>query len=187
MTRHTTESLWTQHFLPAWKYLLTTKVKANPQKATASGHRGSQPFSTSQKTTRARSEICNSTRHIASKAPEEKVKLIINKGIDCLANLRSPVHQNISFGPTVRESPVKDLKLCLSDKEGGFIVLDSGKYAEKANQAIAKNFIPAQEKRTTTKRAILNILENNHLESLVTKIKGTKRNELSVFFLSQDA
>lgn len=35
----------------------------------------------------------------------------------------------------------------MHDREGGFVVLDSGQYAEKANQAIAKNFIPAEEKK----------------------------------------
>lgn len=125
-------------------------------------------------------------RSIASKAPEEKVSQIINEGIDCLENLRGQAHQKFSFGSTVHELRTKGLRLCVSDKEGGFVVLDSEKYEQKATQAVAKNFIPVEEKRTkSAKKAILEIFEDNRQGSLVTKIKGTKETHLSVFFFQQ--
>lgn len=48
---------------------------------------------------------------------------------------------------------------------------------------MAKNFIHEEKKRTSfTKKTILKVLDENHLGSVVTKIKASKTNQMSVFF-----
>lgn len=121
-------------------------------------------------------------RYIVSKALEVKASQINIKGIDCLASLKNQAHQKFIFGSTIHELQTKYLRFGASDKKGGFVVLDSERYGEKSTQAVAKYFIPVEEKRTkSAKRAILNIFEDNIQKSLVTKIKGTNETHLSVF------
>ncbi|KAL1473030.1 hypothetical protein MTO96_038980, partial [Rhipicephalus appendiculatus] len=63
----------------------------------------------------------------------------VSEGVDVLRTMpkaKSAIHikQVVS---SLREA---DLKLVLSDKEGGFVVMTSGTYAEKAREAITSNF-----------------------------------------------
>ena len=83
-------------------------------------------------------------RNIASKAQDESASRIISEGIDCIASQRSSAKVNRSFGTTIHELISKELKLCVSDMEGGFVVLDSDAYEEKAAAAMAKNFIQVE-------------------------------------------
>lgn len=51
--------------------------------------------------------------------------------MNCLRNQRSPTFPGINFGSAVNDLRSKDLRLCVSEKEGGFVVLDSGRYVDK--------------------------------------------------------
>lgn len=124
-------------------------------------------------------------RNIASKAEVENASQIINKETDCIASQRSSATAGMSFRSTIQELINKDLNLCVSDKEGGFVVLDSDTYKEKASAAMAKNFIHVDAKRNKkAKHAVLKLLDNSNLNSLCTKIRKTKKKDNCKFFFS---
>lgn len=55
-------------------------------------------------------------RCIASKAPEQKSAQIINQGLDCLASIRSQVHQCMSFCSAIYALQTNGLRLRVTDK-----------------------------------------------------------------------
>ncbi|XP_077522983.1 uncharacterized protein LOC144133723 [Amblyomma americanum] len=92
----------------------------------------------------------------------------------------------VGFRSTVLELRRKNLKLCISDKEGGFVVSDLRTYQVKTNEAMEKNFRPVNLKKVKeAKRKALSILDREGLSSLCAKIKGTKNSELAVFFTAK--
>ncbi|KAH6925573.1 hypothetical protein HPB50_007436 [Hyalomma asiaticum] len=73
-------------------------------------------------------------RQIARKAPEEKHEKCL---LDCVATTRSGKDP---LGKVVDYFQRNKLCLLLSDKEGGFVVMEQGDYNTRATEAIRKNF-----------------------------------------------
>ncbi|KAH7951901.1 hypothetical protein HPB52_015193 [Rhipicephalus sanguineus] len=86
-----------------------------------------------------KTELLGLVRTAAGKARTDEVDRCIREGVDCLP-------QKVKKGNTVKlRSAVAvlreaDLKLLLSDKEGGFVVVPRCLYKEKAHAAIDGNF-----------------------------------------------
>lgn len=121
-------------------------------------------------------------RNIVSKAQVENASPIINEGIDRIASQKSSATAGMSFRSTVKELINKGLNLCVSDKEGIFVVLDSDAYNERPFASMAKNFIHVDAKRNKgAKQAVLKLFDNSNLNSLCTKIRQTKKGQLQVF------
>lgn len=89
----------------------------------------------------------------------------------------------MSFGPIVQELIYKDLNLWVSDKEGGFVVLDPAAYSKRATAALVKIFFPVDDRQTKkAKQVAPRLLDHNNLTSLSTKLRKTKESHLEVFF-----
>lgn len=124
-------------------------------------------------------------RKIASKAPQETLSQIVNKGLECLACRRSLSTPKITFSSTVQELRRKDLRpLTL-----GWRVFSSRfwLYEEKAQQCIANNLKPVDPKETQSakKKSIPKLLEREECRGLVTKIRESQQGESCVFFLEK--
>ncbi|KAH9372067.1 hypothetical protein HPB48_019234 [Haemaphysalis longicornis] len=92
-------------------------------------------------------------------------------------------------GSTARRgaSREKNLKLCVSDKQGGFVVLDAESYDKRADEAMGKNFVPIDPvKLKESKQDIVSLLAKENLDSLFGKVKGTKNGCLQVFYAAKD-
>lgn len=92
----------------------------------------------------------------------------------------------MKVGPAIAHLKGNNLKLILSDK-GGFVVIPSGMYDEKAKQAIGKNFVERQHKQVNTvlKRAqmqVKGLCDDMGLEWVARSVQRSKKNHLDVFF-----
>ncbi|XP_077559285.1 uncharacterized protein LOC144174438 [Haemaphysalis longicornis] len=89
-------------------------------------------------------ELLTLNRRVAEKAEEEERERCLLEVVDCL--LRTSKNRSLTSAETtqdiVRYFKDNDLVLLQADKEGGFVVLPSGTYGEKACQAVQKNFSP---------------------------------------------
>lgn len=194
MTRHSTETIWKEWFLPILKHHLARRNQNNP-KGWPVQVMGDVDISEKTREVLEKGpkyalppklepvDKLAMVRNIASKTYDEKASQVISEGVDCLISHRKQEIPRTSFQSTIQELREKDLKLCISDKEGGFVVLGSGAYGGKASQALAKNFIQVDKKQgKVAKQVIMRLLQDNQLTSLHTKIKGTKEGFLEVFF-----
>ncbi|KAH6932715.1 hypothetical protein HPB50_008911 [Hyalomma asiaticum] len=86
-----------------------------------------------------KTELLGVVRTAAGRASTDEVDRCIREGVDCLP-------QRVKKGNTARQRTTvavlreADLKLLLSDKEGGYVVMPSGLYKDKADAAILNNF-----------------------------------------------
>lgn len=78
-----------------------------------------------------------------------------------------------------------ELRLLLSDKEGGFVIAPSAVFNKKAIEAVNKNFILANEKAQKVKRKAISLLENIGLTKIVKNVKQCKVLALEVFSLQK--
>ncbi|KAH6942784.1 hypothetical protein HPB50_010540 [Hyalomma asiaticum] len=84
-------------------------------------------------------ELLGVVRTTAGRASTDGVDRCIREGVDCLP-------QRVKKGNTARQRTTvavlreAGLKLLVSDKEGGFVVMPSGLYKDKADAAILNNF-----------------------------------------------
>lgn len=72
------------------------------------------------------------------------------------------------------------LRVTVSDKEGYFLVLPEGMFAEKSAKAMDKKFVPLQAKPTKVERALA-LLNELGLGRLVFRVKSAKKRNLDVF------
>ncbi|KAH6933485.1 hypothetical protein HPB50_015536 [Hyalomma asiaticum] len=82
-------------------------------------------------------------RQIARKAPEEKYEKCLLDGVDALmkaGGTDTTRSGNDLLGKVVDYFQRNKLCLLLSDKEGGFVVMEQGDYNTRATEAIRKNF-----------------------------------------------
>lgn len=78
---------------------------------------------------------------------------------------------------------VADLKLLCSDKEGGFAVLPSALYSEKAREAVLNNFKAAPDvKPQKVKKEALRLCEELALTKLGSSVKKSPELSLKIFF-----
>ncbi|KAH7965764.1 hypothetical protein HPB49_010582 [Dermacentor silvarum] len=97
-------------------------------------------------------ELLALNRRIARKAELEDQERCLLDGVDCL---RRTVTKNAPPSTAVIKRVVSffrdnELRLLLSDKEGGFVIAPAVVFNKKAIQAIDKNFILAKEKAQKT-------------------------------------
>ncbi|KAH9366558.1 hypothetical protein HPB48_017457 [Haemaphysalis longicornis] len=89
-------------------------------------------------------ELLTLNRRIADKVEDEGRERCLLEGVD---SLRRAVSKGSTAPAGSTQGVVKyfqnnDLVLLQADKDGGFVVLPSGAYCEKALQAVKKNFSP---------------------------------------------
>lgn len=73
------------------------------------------------------------------------------------------------------------MKLCVSDKQEGFVVLDAESYCERADDAVDKNFKPIDTtKLKKAKQSSVALLAKEKLDSLCNTVKRTNRSCLQV-------
>ncbi|KAH6933368.1 hypothetical protein HPB50_014436 [Hyalomma asiaticum] len=86
-----------------------------------------------------KTELLGVVRTAAGRASTDELDRCIREGVDCLP-------QRVKKGNTARQRTTvavlreAGLKLLVSDKEGGFVVMPSGLYKDKADAAILNNF-----------------------------------------------
>lgn len=89
----------------------------------------------------------------------------------------------MSLRPIVQELIYKNLNLWVSDKKGGFVVLDPAVYSKRATAALVKIFFPVDDRQTKkAKQVAPRLLDHNNLTSLSTKLGKRKESHLEVFF-----
>lgn len=93
-------------------------------------------------------------RRIARKAPQEDKERCVLEGVDVIARCVTsgpPSHKPDPTRKVVAFFKDNNLQLMQADKEGGFVVVPSGTFSEKASQALKKNFVPVKASATRKK------------------------------------
>lgn len=75
--------------------------------------------------------------------------------------------------------------LLQSDKEGGFVVLPKGRFDEKAQAAVTKNFVPISKSAVRVKSKFIEFCKSLNLTTLAKGIKNSKESCLTVFFTAK--
>ncbi|KAH6922547.1 hypothetical protein HPB50_015480 [Hyalomma asiaticum] len=80
------------------------------------------------------------------KAQSEDQQRCLLDGVDCLIRSAPKVHPRQDHIKSVENYlKARDLRLLVSDKQGGFVVMTSGTFGVKAAQALDKNFIQVKK------------------------------------------
>ncbi|KAH8027150.1 hypothetical protein HPB51_003519 [Rhipicephalus microplus] len=133
-------------------------------------------------------ELLAFNRRVATRAPQDQYVRCLLEGVDALSRTvhkanchqrRDPTEQVVKY---FREN---DLCLLQADKEGGFVVLGSGSYAEKAMKAISKNFVSVKSSTVRVKTKAVNMCKDFELVRLARDISTSKGNALKVFFTAK--
>ncbi|KAH9367711.1 hypothetical protein HPB48_011357 [Haemaphysalis longicornis] len=129
-----------------------------------------------------RVELLSVVRTAAARVNAEDVDRCVSEGVDVLRSMpktKRAVHTK-EVVSSLRDA---DMKLLLSDKEGGFAVMSSETYAQKAREAIAANFRhvsdvdPLKVRKTALKRC-----EDMGLDRVAASVKKSQQARLTVFF-----
>ncbi|KAH8022415.1 hypothetical protein HPB51_024145 [Rhipicephalus microplus] len=129
-----------------------------------------------------KTELLSLVRTAAGKASMDESDRCVREGVDCLPQ-RVKKGNSARLRTMVTSLREAGLKLLLSDKEGGFVVLPRSLYKEKAAAAILENFnevkgvVPAKVKT----RAV-QLCEKAGLAKLAKSVKACKETCLSAFF-----
>ncbi|KAH8032483.1 hypothetical protein HPB51_025936 [Rhipicephalus microplus] len=129
-----------------------------------------------------KTELLSLVRTAAGKASMDESDRCVREGVDCLPQ-RVKKGNSAKLRTMVTSLREAGLKLLLSDKEGGFVVLPRSLYKEKAAAAILENFnevkgvVPAKVKT----RAV-QLCEEAGLAKLAKSVKACKETCLSAFF-----
>ncbi|KAH6930604.1 hypothetical protein HPB50_015249 [Hyalomma asiaticum] len=91
-------------------------------------------------------ELLSLNRRVSRKAQTEDQQRCLLDGVDCLIRSAPKVHPRKDH-IKIAENYLKerDLRLLVSDKQGGFVVMTSGTFGVKAAQALEKNFIQVKK------------------------------------------
>ncbi|KAH6941428.1 hypothetical protein HPB50_017934 [Hyalomma asiaticum] len=91
-------------------------------------------------------ELLSLNRRVSRKAQTEDQQRCLLDGVDCLIRSAPKVHPRKDH-IKIAENYLKerDLRLLVSDKKGGFVVMTSGTFGVKAAQALDKNFIEVKK------------------------------------------
>ncbi|KAH9373117.1 hypothetical protein HPB48_003527 [Haemaphysalis longicornis] len=73
----------------------------------------------------------------------------------------------------------------MSDKEGGFVVMEKGMFLAKAKDALKKNFVLTQANLAKVKRESLRMCDEMNLPKLRKDLVGAKRDALEMFYTAK--
>lgn len=73
-------------------------------------------------------------RQISAEAPQDRGPLIIDERIQVFACLNHQAQAKVSFGPIIQQLRSKQLRLCVSEKQGGFVVVASDTMEKKPSK-----------------------------------------------------
>ncbi|KAH8040047.1 hypothetical protein HPB51_009303 [Rhipicephalus microplus] len=91
-------------------------------------------------------ELLALNRGISCSADEENCERCLPDGADSLLRNRRNDRPTLTTGGVVSYFKEHELSLLLSDKEGGFVVMYTSSFLDKASSAIMKNFEPTTVK-----------------------------------------
>lgn len=133
-------------------------------------------------------ELLTMNRRIADKAEDEGRERCLLEGVD---SLKRTVRKGSPAPAESTQSVVKyfqnnDLVLLQADKDGGFVVLPSEAYGEKALQAVKKNFSPRKVVPSKVKASAVALCKELTLDKLAKSINGCKSGSLNFFFHCKD-
>ncbi|KAH9360707.1 hypothetical protein HPB48_020484 [Haemaphysalis longicornis] len=121
-------------------------------------------------------------RICTSRVKEENVTRCVSEGVDALP--AKPKHSAlVRTNRVVSALTDTDLKLLCSDKEGGFAVLPSALYHQKAREDVLNNFKAAPDvKPHKVKKGALRLCEELALTKLASSVKKSPELSLKIFF-----
>lgn len=130
-------------------------------------------------------ELLAYNRRMAEKAGQENQERCLLEGVESLQ--RSTIRPakrttRDNLGDIVRYFKDKGLSLTTADKEGGFVIMPSAIYQEKARQAIEKNFVKVKPSEARVKTKAVALCRDMKLTKLANAIQGSKSSTLQVFF-----
>ncbi|KAH9359777.1 hypothetical protein HPB48_022373 [Haemaphysalis longicornis] len=119
-------------------------------------------------------EMLSLMRSCTSRVKEEDVTQCVSEGVDALP--AKPKHSAlVRTNKVVFALKDADLKLLCSDKEGGFAVLPSAFYSEKAKEAVLNNFKAAPDvKPQKVKKEVLRLCEELALRKFARSVKKSR-------------
>ncbi|KAM7301394.1 hypothetical protein ISCGN_016913 [Ixodes scapularis] len=127
-------------------------------------------------------ELLSMVRSTAARADAENVEGVIRDGVDCLRR-SSKGTSSIRTEDTISALREANLKLLLSDKEGGFAIVPDDIYNQKAAEAITSNFTLLKSyKPEKTKKEAVKMCERLNLTKLASSVRNCKGLSLEAFF-----
>ncbi|CAN8005973.1 unnamed protein product, partial [Ixodes pacificus] len=127
-------------------------------------------------------ELLSMVRSTAARADAENVEGVIRDGVDCLRRSSKGI-SSIRTEDTISALREANLKLLLSDKEGGFAIVPDDIYNQKAAEAITSNFTLLKSyKPEKTKKEAVKMCERLNLTKLASSVRNCKGLSLEAFF-----
>ncbi|KAM7313816.1 uncharacterized protein ISCGN_003603 [Ixodes scapularis] len=127
-------------------------------------------------------ELLSMVRSTAARADAENVEGVIRDGVDCLRR-SSKCTSSIRTEDTISALREANLKLLLSDKEGGFAIVPDDIYNQKAAEAITSNFTLLKSyKPEKTRKEAVKMCERLNLTKLASSVRNCKGLSLEAFF-----
>ncbi|KAM7303133.1 hypothetical protein ISCGN_018641 [Ixodes scapularis] len=127
-------------------------------------------------------ELLSMVRSTAARADAENVEGVIRDGVDCLRR-SSKGTSSIGTEDTISALREANLKLLLSDKEGGFAIVPDDIYNQKAAEAITSNFTLLKSyKPEKTKKEAVKMCERLNLTKLASSVRNCKGLSMEAFF-----
>ncbi|KAG0423352.1 hypothetical protein HPB47_000868 [Ixodes persulcatus] len=127
-------------------------------------------------------ELLSMVRSTAARADVETVEGVIRDGVDCLRRSSKGI-SSIRTEDTICALREANLKLLLSDKEGGFAIVPDDIYNQKAAEAITSNFTLLKNyKPEKTKKEAVKLCERLNLTKLASSVRSGKGLSLEAFF-----
>ncbi|KAH7946880.1 hypothetical protein HPB52_005642 [Rhipicephalus sanguineus] len=129
-----------------------------------------------------KTELLGMVRTVASKATQPEADRIVLESVEALPTKLSKIKKP-AISDTVKVLQEKKLKLLQSDKEGGFVILTSSIYHDKATSAINENFVAARGfVPSKAKKKAVELCEQAGLSKLAASVKASKGMCLTAFF-----
>ncbi|XP_077507117.1 uncharacterized protein LOC144116273 [Amblyomma americanum] len=127
-------------------------------------------------------ELLASVHRIADKVEGEEKGCCLSEGVDSVSNTSQKKDCTSLLRRVAGSICDSWLRVLLSDKEGGFVVLPRKLFGEKALTAINKNFRVADVKPTKAKAKAVALLDDLKLERMKNEVMNNKVHVLTVFF-----
>ncbi|XP_064469727.1 uncharacterized protein LOC135384457 [Ornithodoros turicata] len=132
-------------------------------------------------------ELLALNRRVAERAQQEDKRRCTAEGVEVLERTvrRPPERGFCRAGKVVELCRSNGLRLLQSDKEGGFVVLPEGVFAEKAGRAVEKNFHQVQVCDSRVRKKAAALCESFELQHLAKAVKISKSGTLAMFFTAK--
>ncbi|XP_049269861.1 uncharacterized protein LOC125757761 [Rhipicephalus sanguineus] len=123
-------------------------------------------------------------RNIARQVQEDLRPRFVSEAMDVVSTTASGSRMPPSILPVMNNINMlgNGLLVLESDKEGFLVVLDQGKYNEKAQAAVENNFSCVSENAERIRKQAVSLLNDARLDYLVKDIKKAKEKTLGIFF-----